>query len=204
MLEGRFVHLVPLEAHHAADLYVAAARPEIWRYMPLRGFSSVGDVERWIAQAREAAAAGLEEPFAIVKNETGTAIGSTRFMEIRPTERAVEIGWTWLAPDHQRTAANTEAKYLLLREAFDARDYLRVAFFTDAQNGRSRAALVRLGATYEGTLRCHRARPINGFDRDSAAYSIIAQDWRKVSYDLERRLARPPRFGAALISRSGP
>lgn len=205
MLEGRFVRLVPLDAQHAADLFAAAARPEIWRYMPLRGFSTQHDLERWIAAAREAADAGSEEPFAIVEIATGTAIGSTRFLDIRPLERAVEIGWTWLAPEHQRTPANTEAKFLLLREAFEVREYLRVAFFTDAQNGRSRAALVRLGATYEGTLRSHRARAINGFERDSAVYSIIAPEWRKVRNDLERRLAKPPRFGTgALVNRNGP
>ncbi len=205
MLEGRFISLVPLDVGHAADLFIAAARPEIWRYMPIRGFSSIGDVERWIAVAHETAADGREEPFAIVDNATGEAIGSTRYLDIRGLERAVEIGWTWLAPAHQRTQANTEAKFLLLREAFEAREILRVAFFTDAQNGRSRAALVRLGATYEGTLRCHRARAINGFERDSALYSIIATEWRKVRTDLERRLAKPPRFGTgALINRSDP
>ncbi len=205
MLEGRFVRLVPLEAHHATDLFAAAARPEIWRYMPLRGFSSVLDCERWIAAAREAADAGTEESFAIVNNASGAAIGSTRYLNITPLERAVEVGWTWLAPEHQRTPANTEAKFLLLREAFEVREYLRVAFYTDAQNGRSRAALVRLGAVYEGTLRSHRARAINGFERDSAVYSIIASEWRKVRTDLERRLAKPPRFGtAALINRNGP
>ncbi len=193
MLEGRFVSLVPLEARHAADLYAAAARPEIWRYMPRRGFTSVADVERWIVAAREAADSGSEEPFAIIDNASGTAIGSTRYLNLRPAERAVEIGWTWLAPDHQRTPANTESKFLLLREAFEVRDYLRVSFFTDAQNGRSRAALVRLGATYEGTLRSHRARAINSFERDSAVYSIIAPEWRKVKYNLERRLSRLPR-----------
>ncbi|GAC1397838.1 MAG: GNAT family protein [Vulcanimicrobiaceae bacterium] len=203
MLQGRFISLVPLDAAHAADLFASAARPEIWRYMPLRGFSTIGDLERWIAASRDAADAGTEEAFAIV-DATGTAIGSTRYMNIKPLERAVEIGWTWLAPEHQRTPANTEAKFLLLREAFEVRDYLRVSFYTDAQNGRSRAALVRLGAVYEGTLRSHRARALNGFERDSAVYSIIAPEWRKVRTDLERRLARPPRFATALINRTAP
>ncbi|GAC1299438.1 MAG: GNAT family protein [Vulcanimicrobiaceae bacterium] len=193
MLKGRFVSLVPLAAVHAAELFVAASRPEIWRHMPVRGFSSIADLERWIENARKAAESGVEEPFAIIHNATGAAIGSTRYLDIRPAERALEIGWTWLAPDHQRTPANSEAKYLLLQEAFEVRDVLRVAFFTDADNGRSRAALVRLGATYEGTLRFHRARPINGFQRHSAAYSIIASEWRSVKTQLERRINRRPR-----------
>ena len=203
VLEGRFVSLVPLEGLHAAELFSAASRPEIWRHMPVRGFTGIADVERWIDAARESARSGTEEPYAIVDNATGSAIGSTRFLDIKPAERALEIGWTWLAPAHQRTAANSESKFLLLAEAFESRDVLRVTFFTDADNGRSRAALVKLGAVYEGTLRLHRARAINNFERHSAVYSIIATEWRKVKFDLERRLSRPPR-GAAYVSRSVP
>ena len=193
MLKGRFVSLVPLAASHAADLFVAASRPEIWRHMPVRGFSTIADLERWIDEAIARAADGSEEPFAIVDNATGTAIGSTRFLDIEPLGRSLEIGWTWLAPAHQRTVANTESKFLLLSEAFEVRNYLRVAFFTDAENGRSRAALVRMGATYEGTLRLHRARAIDGFSRNSAAYSVVAPEWRKVKTILEGRLNRRPR-----------
>lgn len=171
--------------------------------MPVRGFTGLADIERWIETACESARAGTEEPYAIVDNASGVAIGSTRFLDIRPAERALEIGWTWLAPTHQRTAANSESKLLLLTEAFESRDVLRVTFYTDADNGRSRAALVRLGAVYEGTLRLHRARAINNFERHSAVYSIIAPEWRKVKFDLERRLARPPR-AAAYVTRSGP
>jgi RimJ/RimL family protein N-acetyltransferase len=194
VLEGRSITLAPLAAHHADDLFAAGARPEIWRFMPIRGFTSVDDVHRWIDDSLASARGGREEPFAVIDNESGRAVGSTRYLDIRPHERALEIGWTWLAPAFQRTAANTEAKYLLLREAFEVRDMLRVAFFTDAQNGRSRAALVRLGAVYEGTLRMHRARAINGFSRDSAAYSIVASEWQKVKTGLERRMARPSRI----------
>jgi len=192
MLTGRTIDLEPLELRHAADLFHAGARPEIWRHMPIRGFTTPAGAIRWIETALEAAAGGREEPFAIVDRSSGRAVGSTRFLDIRPDERALEIGWTWLAPSHQRTAANTEAKYLLLREAFEERLVLRVAFFTDAQNGRSRAALVRLGATYEGTLRLHRARAINGYERHSAAYSIIAPEWPSIKARLESKLRRPP------------
>jgi RimJ/RimL family protein N-acetyltransferase len=199
MLCGQTIDLEPLEQRHAADLFRAAARPEIWRFMPIRGFTSPGGITRWIDTALEAAAQGREEPFAIVERASGSAIGSTRFLDIRPDERSIEIGWTWLAPAHQRTSANTEAKLLLLRQAFEERLVLRVAFYTDAQNGRSRAALVRLGAVYEGTLRSHRARAINGYERDSAAYSIIAPEWPSLKARLESKLRRPQyaklRFG---------
>lgn len=192
MLKGRYVNLVPLAASHARDLFTAASRPEIWRHMPVRGFASVAELERWIEAACEAARNGHEEPYAIIEAATGVAIGSTRFLDIRPSERALEIGWTWLAPEHQRTAANSEAKYLLLREAFEVRDILRVAFFTDAANGRSRASLVRF-ATYEGTLRYHRAREINDFERHSAVYSVVAPEWRKVKTILEGKISRRQR-----------
>jgi len=187
---GRFVEVVPLARVHAADLFVAAARPDIWRHMPIRGFSDLSAVERWIDAALHAAQNEREEPFAIVDRASGKAIGSTRYLDVRCEERALEIGWTWLAGPFQRTSANTESKYLLLRQAFEERDVLRVAFFTDAQNGRSRAALVRLGATYEGTLRSHRARAANGFSRDSAAYSIIAPEWPALRTRLESKLRR--------------
>jgi RimJ/RimL family protein N-acetyltransferase len=189
---GQTIDLEPLEQRHAADLFRAAARPEIWRFMPIRGFTGPSGMRRWIDTALEAAAEGREEPFAIVDRQSGCAIGSTRYLDIHPEERALEIGWTWLAPAFQRTPANTEAKYLLLRQAFEERGILRVAFYTDAQNGRSRAALVRLGATYEGTLRFHRARAINGYARDSAAYSIIAPEWPSIKSRLESKLRRPP------------
>jgi N-acetyltransferase len=199
ILRGQTVDLEPLEHRHGADLFRAAARPEIWRFMPIRGFTGPSGVRRWIDAALEAAETGREEPFAIVDRASGQAIGSTRYLDIRPEERALEIGWTWLTPTYQRTAANTEAKFLLLREAFEERDMLRVSFYTDAQNGRSRAALVRLGATYEGTLRLHRARAVNGYSRDSATYSIIAPEWPSVKSRLESKLRRPPlaklRFG---------
>ncbi len=192
MLIGRFVELVPLAREHGADLFAASARPDIWRHMPLRGFTDLSAVHRWIDAARFAAAEGREEPFAIIDRATGRAVGSTRYLDIRFEERALEIGWTWLGVAHQRTRANTESKYLLLRRAFEERDVLRVAFFTDAQNGRSRAALVRLGATYEGTLRFHRARAVNGFARDSAAYSIVAPEWPSLKSRLESKLRRAP------------
>jgi N-acetyltransferase len=192
MVAGRLIELEPLEHRHAADLFKAGARPEIWRFMPIRGFGNEPAVTRWIETALEAAASGRELPFAIIDRATGAAIGSTRYLDIRPEERSLEIGWSWITPAHQRTPVNTEAKYLLLRHAFEERLALRVAFYTDAQNGRSRAALVRLGAVYEGTLRLHRARAINRYERNSAAYSIIAPEWPSVKARLEAKLRRPP------------
>jgi RimJ/RimL family protein N-acetyltransferase len=194
MLTGSFVGLTPLRPEHAAELFEAGREPEIWRYMPITGFESPADVEGWIAEAREAEATGREQPFAIIELSSGRVVGSTRYLDIRREERALEIGWTWLAPAAQRTGLNREAKFLLLREAFETQGFLRVAFLTDAENGRSRSALVRLGATYEGTLRLHRARERNNFARNSAAYSVIAPDWSGVKLRIELSLGRHARL----------
>ncbi|MGP6158999.1 MAG: GNAT family N-acetyltransferase [Vulcanimicrobiaceae bacterium] len=194
MLIGSLVELTPLRPEHAADLFEAGREPEIWRYLPITGFESLGAVEAWIAEAEQAEAAGKEQPFAVIDLRTGRAVGSTRYLDIRPQERAREIGWTWLTPSVQRTGLNRETKFLLLRHAFETLGVLRVAFFTDAENGRSRSALVRLGATYEGTLRLHRARERNNFSRDSAAYSVIAPDWPGVKLRLELWLGRHARL----------
>lgn len=194
MLKGSLVELAPLRPCHAADLFEAGRDPEIWRYMPIAGFDLLAAVEGWIAEAQEAEEAGRELPFAIIELSTGRAVGSTRYLDIRREERALEIGWTWLAPAAQRTGLNRESKFLLLRHAFETLGQLRVAFFTDAENGRSRSALVRLGATYEGTLRLHRARERNGFARNSAAYSVIARDWPSVKVRLELSLKRHARL----------
>jgi N-acetyltransferase len=197
-MQGLLVELAPLRPEHAADLFEAGRDPEIWRYMPTTGFHSLADVERWVEEAQRAEADGLEQPFAIVELRSGRAVGSTRYLDIRPVERALEIGYTWLAPSAQRTGINREAKFLLLCRAFEELGMLRVAFFVDEQNGRSRSALVRLGATYEGTLRLHRAQPRNDFARNSAAYSIIAPDWPAVKMRLELSLRRHARLSRSV------
>jgi RimJ/RimL family protein N-acetyltransferase len=194
MLTGTLVDLVPLHPSHAAELFEAGRDPELWRYMPISGLDSSAAVERWIDEAQAAESAGTEQPFAVVERHTGRAVGSTRYLDVKPDERALEIGWTWLEPRVQRSGLNREAKFLLLRHAFETLGVLRVAFFTDAENGRSRSALVRLGATYEGTLRLHRARARNNFARNSAAYSIIAPDWSGVKLRLELSLGKHARL----------
>jgi RimJ/RimL family protein N-acetyltransferase len=189
-LVGRLVDLEPLELRHAPDLLAAAADPDVWRFMPIRSLPDRAAVDAWIGEALANEATGREEPFAIIERATGKAVGSTRFLDIRPDERALEIGWTWLAYEHQHTGLNAEMKYLMLVEAFEHRNVLRVAFVADSRNQRSRTALRTIGAQYEGTLRRHRARAVNDFTRDSAVYSIIAPEWPAVKAGLERRLGR--------------
>ncbi len=185
-LEGRFVRLEPISERHRDDLLAAAAQdPEAFRYMS--SDLSVG-ADAWSAHLADA----LRPEFvawATVDAATGRAIGSTRFGDIAPEHGRLEIGWTWIAPSHQRTAVNTEAKLLQLSYAFDELGATRVALKTDGRNLRSQAAIERLGAVLEGTLRRHLRLP-DGFIRDTVYFSILAEEWPAVKARLEERLSR--------------
>jgi RimJ/RimL family protein N-acetyltransferase len=150
---------------------------------------AAGGWEAWIAEAIAGQAKGQYICWATVDCASGKAIGSTRFGDIEPANGRVEIGWTWLAASRQRTAANTEAKLLQLRYAFDELGAERVAFKTDARNVQSRQAIERLGAVPEGTLRHHIRMP-DGFMRDTVYYSILRDEWPAVRERLQARLAR--------------
>jgi RimJ/RimL family protein N-acetyltransferase len=126
--------------------------------------------------------------WATVDALSGRAIGSTRFLDIAPEHGRLEIGWTWIAPSHRRTATNTEAKLLQLSHAFDELGATRVALKTDERNERSQAAIARLGAVREGVLR-HQFRMPDGFMRSSVYFSILADEWPAVKAQLEARLA---------------
>jgi RimJ/RimL family protein N-acetyltransferase len=132
---------------------------------------------------------GTAVPFATVARETGEVIGSTRFGAIAPEHGRVELGWTWIARPWQRTAVNTEAKWLMLRHAFEVWGCTRVEFKTDGRNARSRAAILRLGATEEGVLRRH-TRTAAGYLRDTVYFSILEDEWPAVSDRLQARLVR--------------
>lgn len=132
-------------------------------------------------------ASGVAVPFAIVDAANGTAIGSTRYHYIEPVHRRLEIGFTWITPAYQRTAANTETKLLLLRHAFETLRYRRVEFKVDAENERSRAAVLRLGAREEGYFRQHMLYP-DGRNRDSVYFSIVDGEWPAIEALLERKL----------------
>ena len=135
---------------------------------------SVPDTQGWIDQALEVAATGTQIPFAIIERASGKAIGSTRYMDIRRNDRGLEIGWTWIGTAFQRTAMNTECKYLLLRHAFEELGAVRVQLKTDLRNVRSQRAIERLGAVREGVLRKHMVL-WDGFIRDTVYYSVIEE-----------------------------
>lgn len=187
---GRHVRLEPLRLAHAQALFLAGREPAIWRWLPILPFGSVGEVEAWIANALRQAESGAEVPFALVRTSDGAVVGSTRYLDIRGPHRTLEIGWTWLSLEAQRTAINTEAKFLLLQHAFENLRGLRVQLKTDERNDQSRAAILRIGATFEGILRNYQTRPHDGYVRNTAMYSITDGEWPVVKARLAACLAR--------------
>ena len=199
MLHGNLVRLEPLDERHVPELLNAAADPATWTWMPVRLDQEIA-IRTWLADALRARDAGTELPFATIEAATGRAVGSTRYMAIVPAHRRLEIGWTWLAPDRWRTGINVEAKLLLLAHAFDTLGAMRVELKTDARNERSRAAILALGARFEGIFRKHMRMP-DGRVRDSAWYAITDDDWPEVRTRLVARLAWAP--GRAGCRRTG-
>lgn len=189
-LEGRHVRLEPLGRKHAAGLFAASRAPEIWTYLPRAPFADQIDVEGWIDEAVRAQEAGAEVPFATVRRSDGRIVGSTRFIDIRRPHRGLEIGWTWIAPEAQRTPVNTEAKYLMLVQAFDVWGAMRVQLKSDERNQKSRRAMERIGAQFEGVLRQQMFRAYDGYVRSSAMYSILDKEWPAVKAALEAKLSK--------------
>ncbi len=190
VLEGRAVRLAPLRPEHAADLIAAASDPELWRWFPA-ALDTPEEMTRWIEAAVAAEAAGSEYPFAVIDRPTGRAIGSTRYLDVAPEHRGVEIGWTWYARGSWGSSVNPECKYLLLRHAFEEWGAIRVCLKTDSLNSRSRAAIARLGGVHEGDLRNHRIRT-DGTYRHSSYYSILDSEWPACRLRLEERLLERP------------
>ena len=187
VLEGAHVRLEPLSHDHFEDLVEVALDPEIWRWTTERALSPE-ELRAWIDRALAARATGTAMPFATVALPHGRAIGGTRFATYSAADRRVEIGWTWIGRAWQRTAVNTEAKYLMLRHAFETLGCIRVELRTDVLNDRSRAAILRIGAKEEGILRKH-SLTANGRARDTIYYSILDDEWPSVKAGLEGRLA---------------
>jgi N-acetyltransferase len=187
-LEGEVVRLEPLSPAHADDLEAHALDPELWRWT-LSQVSDRAELDHYIATALDEQARGRALPFAHVLKATGRAIGSTRFGAIERAHRRVEIGWTWIGRAHQRTAVNTEAKYLMLRHAFETWDCLRVELKTNVLNTRSRNAMLRIGCVEEGVLRQHAINQ-RGEVRDTLYLSILQKEWPSVKERLEGMLGR--------------
>lgn len=187
-LEGAQVRLEPLTRDHLDALAEVALDPELWTWTAST-VRTRDDLDAYIDAALAMQAEGTALPFATIHRESGRVVGSTRFGNYVAAHRRVEIGWTFVAPPWQRTAVNTEAKLLMMAHAFDTLQLNRVEWKTDALNTRSRAAIARLGATEEGTLRSHMAVR-DGRLRDTVYFSVTAPEWPAVRDRLTARLAR--------------
>ena len=184
-LEGSVVRLEPIRREHAGIFWKIAQDnlDDIFQWIPYR-MKTLEDFEHLVEKALAEQERGESVVFATVERKSGCVIGSTRFMNIDRINRRVEIGSTWIAPAWQRTAVNTEAKYLMLRHAFEVWQCMRVELKTDASNQRSRNAILRIGAKEEGTLRKHLIT-WTGRIRDSVYFSILDAEWPEVKARLE-------------------
>jgi RimJ/RimL family protein N-acetyltransferase len=189
-LEGQHVSLRLMSKADAGALVAAASDGELWNLM-FTVVPNQATVDAYVDTALRGFEAQTVVPFVTVSRACGEVIGSTRFWKIDLVNRSLEIGHTWLAKRWQRSAANTEAKYLMLRHAFEVLNCVRVQFTTDVLNEASRAAILRLGAVEEGLIRNERIMP-DGRKRSSVRYSIIDTEWPAVRSALERRLAEAP------------
>lgn len=179
-LEAKGLRLEPLSQEHAQGLFNRGHYAADWEFMPRACFVDMADTRQWIDEALDAPD---QIPFAIVETGKGKTVGSTRYLRIQEEHRSLEIGWTWLGQEWQRTSINTEAKLLLLSHAFERLGCLRVEFKTDERNLRSQRALERIGATREGVLRNHMIVQ-KDFRRSSVYFSVIDSEWP----DVKKRL----------------
>jgi len=185
-LEGAHVRLEPLAKAHLEGLARVGLDEELWRWIPVP-VRTAEEMGAYIDTALEEQERGVSLPFALIEKVTGRAIGSTRYGNIDRTHHRVEIGWTWVAREWQRTAVNTEAKHLLLKHAFETLGCIRVELKTDSSNEKSRAAIPRIGAREEGIFRNHMNTE-SGRIRHSVYFSILDSEWPAVKARLESML----------------
>lgn len=186
VLQGRHIRLEPLALEHHEALCGVGLDDELWRWVPTPVHSSQ-DMHAYVRAALQWQAEGTALPFVTVEQSSGRIIGSTRYMNIDKANRRVEIGATWIGRAWQRTVVNTEAKYLMLRHAFETLGCIRVELKTDALNQRSRDAILRIGAKQEGIFRNHMVCA-DGRLRDSVWFSVIDSEWPRVKAALEAKL----------------
>jgi len=185
-LEGQFVRLEPMRVDHLPALCRAGLDPSLWKWTTAL-IETPADMERYLRAALADQARGIALPFVTIDRKSDTLVGSTRFGNIDTANRKVEIGWTWINPDWQRTVVNTEAKLLMLTHAFSVWKCIRVELKTDRNNERSRAAIARIGAKEEGTLRNHMITE-SGRYRDSVYFSVIDSEWEAVEENLTSKI----------------
>ena len=189
VLRGNHIYLEPLEEGHISALFAVGREPSVWNFMARGPFTSEGDARRFVEHALANRSFGGEFPFVIRVCSSGELIGSTRYRDIQPRHRSVEIGYTFVHPSHWWRGAGTESQFLLARHTFEDLGAGRIWFMTDARNFWSQKALERCGVSREGVLRRHLCVR-DGFIRDSVIYAIIEDEWPVVKQAVETVLAR--------------
>ncbi|GAA2147906.1 GNAT family N-acetyltransferase [Actinomadura napierensis] len=187
VLTGRYVRLEPLSLDHVDGLFAASKDPSVWTWLNERQPADADAVHTMVSTALIARDKGVRLPWAQIDVATGEVAGTTSYYEVVPKDRGLCIGYTWLGTRWQRTGFNTESKLLLLQRAFDDLGAIRVGWHTHSRNERSRAAIQRLGASFEGIHRKHRIRP-DGSIRDTAVFSMTDDDWPEAAKALRARL----------------
>ena len=189
-LEGRFVRLVPFSSDHRLPLHEVSRDPEVSRYILHGPGTTLAEMDALFRLLESGQQAGTDLPFTTLSAADARPVGMTRFLHIDRANDSVEIGGTWLGRPYWRTPFNTEAKFLMMRHAFEVEGAHRVSLQTDLRNERSQRAIERLGAVREAVLREDRLLP-NGYYRSSVFYSVLRGEWPSVRRGLEEKLARP-------------
>ncbi len=189
VLTGTHVRLEPMTEEHIPALAEIGVGQPFWHFMLYGDMNSEEDMRSWVRDILARAEKGTDLPFVAIQLASGRLAGATRYLNIMPKDRSLEIGGTWYGSDFQRTPVNTECKYLLLRHAFETLECIRVQLKTDSRNERSQRAIERIGSVKEGVLRNHMILP-DGYIRHSVFYSILDTEWPGVKSRLEEMLAR--------------
>jgi len=189
ILNGKHVRLEPMTEDHVPGLAEIGAGQTFWDFMLYGNINTVDDMRNWVKDILSRAEKGTDLPFVAIHLASGRVAGATRYLNIMPKDRGLEIGGTWYGTEFQRTSVNTECKYLLLRHAFETLGCIRVQLKTDSRNERSQKAIERIGAVKEGVLRNHMILP-DGRYRHSVFYSILDTEWPRVKKRLEEMLNR--------------
>ncbi len=189
VLTGNHVRLEPMTEAHIPALAEIGVGQGFWDFMVYGRMDNEEDMRGWVMEILSRAEMGTDVPFVVIHLASGRVAGATRYLNIMPKDRGLEIGGTWYGLEFQRTAVNTECKYLLLRHAFETLDCIRVQLKTDLRNERSQKAIERIGAVKEGVLRNHMILP-DGHYRHSVFYSILDTEWPEVKKRLEVMMSR--------------
>jgi RimJ/RimL family protein N-acetyltransferase len=183
-LTGTHVRLEPLTEAHISGLAEIGMGQDFWHFMLYGDMNTEADMRNWVLDIMSRGQRGTDLPFAVIDLASGRVAGATRYLNIMPNDRGLEIGGTWYGTKFQRTVVNTECKYLLMTHAFEMLHAIRVQLKTDLRNTRSQRAIERIGAKKEGVLRNHMILP-DGYFRHSVFYSVLDTEWPEVKRNLE-------------------